>query len=99
MVPPRMRAFAAPCPSTLFSGRIGAVGWSQTLIPTMKETPEGAEIPSHVLMVRAGLVSQLMAGAYSYLPLGLRSLKKAERIVREEMDRAATRSRGCSCPP
>jgi prolyl-tRNA synthetase len=54
----------------------------------LKETPEGAEIPSHVLMVRAGLVSQLMAGAYSYLPLGLRSLKKAERIVREEMDKA-----------
>lgn len=62
--------------------------WSQTLIPTMKETPEGAEIPSHVLMLRAGLVSQLMAGAYSYLPLGLRSLRKAERIVREEMDKA-----------
>ncbi|CAL1125360.1 unnamed protein product [Cladocopium goreaui] len=54
----------------------------------MKETPEGAEIPSHVLMIRAGLVGQVMAGAYSYLPLGLRSLKKAERIVREEMERA-----------
>src|SRR4029079_13896494 len=54
----------------------------------MKETPEGAEIPSHVLMLRAGLISQLMAGAYSYLPLGLRALKKAEQIVREEMDRA-----------
>ena len=54
----------------------------------MKETPEGAEIPSHVLMLRAGLISQLMAGAYTYLPLGLRALKKAERIVREEMDRA-----------
>src|SRR5437016_8676491 len=54
----------------------------------MKETPEGAEIPSHVLMLRAGLVSQLMAGAYSYLPLGLRALRKAERIVREEMDKA-----------
>src|SRR5947209_9042046 len=64
------------------------VRWSQTLIPTMKETPEGAEIPSHVLMLRAGLVSQLMAGAYSYLPLGLRALRKAERIVREEMDNA-----------
>lgn len=62
--------------------------WSQTLIPTMKETPEGAEIPSHVLMLRAGLVGQLMAGAYTYLPLGLRSLRKAERIVREEMDQA-----------
>ena len=62
--------------------------WTQTLIPTMKETPEGAEIPSHVLMLRAGLVSQVMAGAYTYLPLGLRALRKAERIVREEMDAA-----------
>ncbi len=62
--------------------------WSQTFIPTMKETPEGAEIPSHVLMIRAGLIAQVMAGAYSYLPLGLRSLQKAERIVREEMERA-----------
>lgn len=62
--------------------------WTQTLIPTMKETPEGAEIPSHVLMLRAGLIGQLMAGAYTYLPLGLRALRKAERIVREEMDRA-----------
>ena len=62
--------------------------WSRTFIPTMKETPEGAEIPSHVLMLRAGLISQVMAGAYTYLPLGLRSLRKAEQIVREEMDRA-----------
>ena len=62
--------------------------WTQTLIPTMKETPEGAEIPSHVLMLRAGLIGQLMAGAYTYLPLGLRALRKAEQIVREEMDQA-----------
>lgn len=62
--------------------------WSRTFIPTMKETPEGAEIPSHVLMLRAGLVGQLMAGAYTYLPMGLRSLRKAESIVREEMDAA-----------
>ena len=62
--------------------------WSQTLIPTMKETPEGAEIPSHVLMLRAGLVGQVMAGAYTYLPLGLRALRKAEAIVRQEMDAA-----------
>ena len=62
--------------------------WTQTLIPTMKETPEGAEIPSHVLMLRAGLVGQVMAGAYTYLPLGLRALHKAEQIVREEMDAA-----------
>ncbi len=62
--------------------------WSQTLIPTMKETPEGAEIPSHVLMLRAGLIHQLMAGAYTYLPLGYRALRKAEQIVRDEMDKA-----------
>ncbi|MBL9081130.1 MAG: proline--tRNA ligase [Planctomycetales bacterium] len=62
--------------------------WSQTLIPTMKETPEGAEIPSHVLMLRAGMINQLMAGAYTYLPLGYRSLRKAEAIIREEMDKA-----------
>ncbi|MDR1493227.1 MAG: proline--tRNA ligase [Planctomycetaceae bacterium] len=62
--------------------------WTKTLIPTMKETPEGAEIPSHILMLRAGLISQVMAGAYSYLPLGYRALRKAENIVREEMDRA-----------
>ena len=62
--------------------------WSKTLIPTMKETPEGAEIPSHVLMVRAGLITQIMAGAYAYLPLGFRSLQKATQIVREEMNKA-----------
>ena len=62
--------------------------WTRTLIPTMKETPEGAEIPSHVLMLRAGLINQVMAGAYTYLPLGWRALRKAERIVREEMDAA-----------
>ena len=61
--------------------------WSKTLIPTMKETPEGAEIPSHVLMLRAGLITQIMAGAYAYLPLGLRSLQKATQIVREEMNK------------
>ncbi len=54
----------------------------------MKETPEGAEIPSHVLMLRAGLISQVMAGAYAYLPLGLKSLHKATQIVREEMNAA-----------
>lgn len=62
--------------------------WTQTLIPTMKETPEGAEIPSHVFMLRAGLINQVMAGAYTYLPLGLRALRKAEQIVREEMNAA-----------
>jgi len=62
--------------------------WTRTLIPTMKESPEGAEIPSHVLMLRAGLVSQVMAGVYTYLPLGLRALRKAEAIVRRGMNDA-----------
>ena len=62
--------------------------WSQTFIPTMKEVPSDAEIPSHQLMLRAGLIRQLMAGSYTYLPLGYRALRKAEAIVREEMDAA-----------
>jgi prolyl-tRNA synthetase len=62
--------------------------WSRTLIPTLKETPQEAVIKSHRLMLRAGLIRKLASGTYSYLPLGLRSLRKAERIVREEMDRA-----------
>ncbi len=62
--------------------------WSQTLIPTLKETPQEAQIKSHRLMLRAGLVRKLASGTYSYLPLGLRSLHKAAQIVREEMDRA-----------
>ena len=62
--------------------------WTNTLIPTQKETPEGAEVPSHILMIRAGLVGQVMAGAYTYLPLGLKSLQKAANIIREEMNTA-----------
>ncbi len=62
--------------------------WSQTLIPTMKEVPSDAEIPSHQLMLRAGLIRQLMAGAYTYLPLGYRAIRKAAEIVRQEMDKA-----------
>ena len=62
--------------------------WSKTFIPTMKETPADAEVPSHQLMLRAGLIRQLMAGAYTYLPLGWRAIRKAEAIVREEMEAA-----------
>jgi len=61
--------------------------WSQTFIPTLKEDPSDAEIPSHKLMIRAGLMRKLTSGVYTYLPLGLRAIKKVERIVREEMDR------------
>jgi prolyl-tRNA synthetase len=61
--------------------------WTQTLIPTLKETPAEAEITSHKLLLRAGLIRKLAGGVYTFLPLGLRALFKIERIVREEMDR------------
>lgn len=57
-------------------------------MPTLREVPAEAEIASHQLMLRAGLIRKLAAGVYSYLPLGLRSLKKVEQIVREEMDKS-----------
>jgi prolyl-tRNA synthetase len=61
--------------------------WSEFFLPTVKETPSDAEIISHKLMVRAGLVRKLSAGVYNMLPLGLRVAKKVENIVREEMNR------------
>ena len=62
--------------------------WSQALIPTLKETPADAVAPSHVLLLRAGMIRQLGAGAYTYLPLGFRVLNKVVGIVRQEMDAA-----------
>src|ERR1700690_2367416 len=62
--------------------------WSQTLIPTLREAPADAEILSHQLLLRAGLIRKLAGGVYTFLPLGLRVLRKVEQIVREEMDRA-----------
>ena len=59
---------------------------SQLLLPTVKEDPAGAEAVSHKLMVRAGLVRQLAAGIYVYLPAGWRVMRKIEQIIREEMD-------------
>jgi prolyl-tRNA synthetase len=61
---------------------------SRYFMPTMKETPAEAEIVSHRLMLRAGMIRQASAGIYSWLPLGHRVLKKIEQIVREEQDRA-----------
>jgi len=61
---------------------------SQAFLPVLKETPSDAQIVSHQLMLRAGLVRQMSAGIYAWLPLGLRVLKKIEQIVREEQDRA-----------
>ena len=61
---------------------------SQYPISTLKEVPSDAEIISHQLMLRSGMIRRLAAGLYTWLPIGLRTLKKVERIVREEMDRA-----------
>lgn len=61
--------------------------WSRLLIPTLREDPADAEAVSHKLMIRSGLVRQLAAGIYSYLPLGHRVLEKINTIIREEMDR------------
>ena len=63
---------------------------SQYLLSTLKETPASAEVISHQLMLRAGLVRNLASGLYTWLPTGLRVLRKVENIVREEMQRAGT---------
>jgi prolyl-tRNA synthetase len=62
--------------------------WSQAFLPVLKESPADAQIVSHKLMLRAGLVRQTAAGIYAWLPLGFRVLQKIEQIVREEQDRA-----------
>jgi prolyl-tRNA synthetase len=62
--------------------------YSQYLLPTLKEIPSEADVPSHQLMFRAGMIRKLASGIYSYLPLGLRAIQKVESIIREEMNRA-----------
>jgi prolyl-tRNA synthetase len=62
--------------------------YSRLLIPTLKEEPAEAEVVSHKLMLRAGMIRKLAAGIYSYLPVGVRVLRKVETIIREEMNRA-----------
>ena len=66
----------------------GAMRLSRAFLPVLKESPSDAQIVSHKLMLRAGLVRQTAAGIYAWLPLGFRVLKKIEQIVREEQDRA-----------
>ena len=61
--------------------------YSEMFLPTVKETPSDAEVVSHKLMLRAGMIRKLAGGIYSYLPLGYRAIRKVENIVREEMDR------------
>ena len=62
--------------------------WSKSFIPTSKENPSGAKIPSHQLLIRAGMIKQESAGIYSWLPMGFKVLKKIEQIVREEQKAA-----------
>jgi prolyl-tRNA synthetase len=62
--------------------------WSQYPVNTTKETPNDAEVVSHQLMLRAGLIRKLTSGMYTWMPLGLRAMRKVENIVREEMNRA-----------
>ena len=61
---------------------------SNFLLSTLKETPADAEIVSHQLMLRAGMIRKVAAGIYNWLPAGLRVMRKVENIVREEMDKA-----------
>ena len=61
---------------------------SKYFLPILRDDPKEAEIVSHKLMLRAGMIRQEAAGSYSWLPLGFRVLKKIEQIVREEQDRA-----------
>src|ERR1700691_2564596 len=68
--------------------RYAAMRLSQNPISTLKEVPADADVVSHRLMLRTGMIRRLAAGLYVWLPLGLRTLRKVERIVREEMDRA-----------
>lgn len=62
------------------------IRWSKYLLPTWKKTPAEAEVSSHQLMLRAGLIRRVIPGIYGFLPFGYRALRKVERIVREEMD-------------
>ncbi len=62
--------------------------WTQALIPTLREAPQDAEIASHQLLLRGGFIRKLTGGVYTFLPMGLRTLRKIENIIREEMDRS-----------
>ena len=62
--------------------------WSKFFIPTLKDSPQDAEVISHQLMLRAGMIRKVSSGIYTWLPLGLKVLRKIENIVREEMDQS-----------
>ena len=69
---------------------------SKMLLSTLKDTPQEAKISSHILLLRAGMIKNEVAGVFNYLPLGLRVLKKIENIIREEMDEAGSEEILCS---
>src|ERR1043165_4421643 len=95
---PRLGVFTDFAGSSLTAGIIGEsldlihsrapMRWSQYPVNTTKETPADADVVSQQLMLRAGLIRKLAAGLYTWMPLGLRTMRKVENIVREEMDRA-----------
>src|SRR6185437_12828789 len=80
----RLECGAVPAPRKV---RL-AMRLSQYVLPLLKETPSEAQIASHLLMLRAGMIRQTAAGIYTWLPLGFRVLQKVEQIVREEQDAA-----------
>src|SRR3989338_870946 len=87
---PSYRMGRIPCkiaPSFLLPGRL-TMRVSQFFISTLKEAPSEAELPSHKLMLRAGYIKKLASGLYTWMPLGLRVLRKVENAVREEMDKS-----------
>ncbi len=61
---------------------------SKMFLTTLRDVPAEAEIPSHILLLRAGMIKKMVSGVYNFMPLGMRSLRKVENIVREEMDAA-----------
>ena len=61
---------------------------SKMHLRTLREVPNEAEIPSHILLLRTGMIRKLVSGVYGFMPLGWRSVRKIEEIIREEMDRA-----------
>jgi prolyl-tRNA synthetase len=83
-----MLPFCCFCVLKLAKSEVYSMRYSQYLLSTIKETPADAEIVSHQLMLRAGMIRKVAAGIYSYLPFGLRAVRKVEEIVRQEMERA-----------
>ena len=69
---------------------------SRMLISTLKEAPNEAKIDSHVLLLRAGMIKNEVAGVYNYLPMGLRVLNKIEAIIKDEMDKSGAEEILCS---